>query len=177
MWPPWVLARSQIRVYYEGRAESQIITRHAYCLLFTKLFKPKKQGSDKLKEKRTDKKKSAVKRRQNGGKTAANQRRISGWEKISCELDLVRVFWTKKLRFLEKNYNIITQRRILTRVFWLVWKIYWFFRLSVKRKKALVSSLVDLETSKYRFWGFIFWFFWRILKFKKVTKNQYTSSS
>jgi hypothetical protein len=36
--------------------------------------------------------------------------------------------------------------------------------LSVERKKALASSLVDLETSKYRFWGFIFWFFGRIFK-------------
>jgi hypothetical protein len=31
-----------------------------------------------------------------------------------------------------------------------------FYRLSVMRKKALTSSLVDLETSKYRFWRFIF---------------------
>jgi hypothetical protein len=41
------------------------------------LFQPKKQGSDKLKEKRTDKKKcgkAAAKRRQNSGQPAENQR-------------------------------------------------------------------------------------------------------
>jgi hypothetical protein len=74
------------------------------------------------------------------------------------------------LRFLEKTFNTATQRRISRRIFWLIRKNSQFFRLAVNRKKALTPSLIELETSKYRFWGFIFLYFRHIFYSKKEEK-------
>jgi hypothetical protein len=56
-----------------------------------------------------------------------------------------RVFLNQKLRFLEKTFITPTQRKISRRVFWLVWKNSYFFRLAVNRKKALTKSGTELE--------------------------------